>query len=326
MMTKTWRKITSLPSDCIVLGISGAQNKHTGAGDVWLCSSTGLFCEKDDMFIQQLRGIPFRSASAVLAIEKNVLAAGYPNHILHSPDGGRTWFSSRVEQMASVVTCFAASPNYDRDATVLAGSDGEGILRSTDGGNSWQLSNFGLGSSTILSIACAPTWEREAMPNGVACNYEILFAATEAGIYQSPNAGRAWRFAGEGLPETPVLSIAVSPDFKRISTPSNAQYTGAVFAGTDDAGLYRSNDGGQSWQVIKSIPTEITVNSLCFDSKGILYVGTGRHGILASSDLGETWSSLLETEDVILCLMAHGSRLLAGTAENGLLALENGLL
>ena len=326
MMTKTWQKITSLPADGTIIGISGAKDSsETGAGDLWLCSPAGLFCEKNGLFTHQLRGIPFRSTSAVLVLEKNILAAGYPNHIIHSSNGGHTWFSSRVEQIDSAVTCFAASPNFSRDATVLAGSDGDGILRSTDGGNSWQLSNFGLGSFTILDIACAQIWTREVTPNAVACNYEIIYAATEKGVYQSPNAGRAWRFAGEGLPLVPVLSIAISPDFKRVLVPSNAHYNGAVFAGTDGAGLYRSNDGGQSWQVIKSIPTEMTINSLYFDSKGTLYVGTGGHGILASPDLGETWNFLLETEDVILCLAAHGSKLLAGTAEKGLLALDDEL-
>ena len=326
MMTNLWKNISSLPADCTILGISGAQHTDTDTDDLWLCSSAGLFCEKDNLFIHQESGIPFRSASAVLVLGKNILAAGYPNHIIRSPDNGQTWFSSRGEQITSVITCFAASPNFTRDATVLAGSDGDGILRSTDGGNSWQLSNFGLGSSTILDITCAPTWEREQTPNGVAHNYEIIFAATDAGVYQSPNAGRAWHLARTGLPPAPVLSVAVSPDFKRISTPSDASYTGVIFAGTDGAGLYRSYDGAHSWQEINTIPAGMTINSLCFGSQSILYVGTGGNGILASPDLGGTWIRLLATEDIILCLLMHGSRLLAGTAKNGLLVLENGLL
>jgi photosystem II stability/assembly factor-like uncharacterized protein len=120
----------------------------------------------------------------------------------------------------------------------------------------------------------------------------------------------------------PVLSMAASPDFKRSATHSSAHYTGAVFAGTDGAGLYRSKDGGQSWQAIGSLSNEMAVNSMCFDSQGTLYLGTSDHGILASPDLGETWASLLETDDVILCLGMQGAKLLAGTAENGLLALD----
>lgn len=326
MMTNTWLKNTYLPEGAVVTGISSAINgSEIGARDLWLCSSAGLFCEKEGTFQTDIPGFPFRSASAVFASGKLILAAGFPNHIVQSIDSGHTWFRSRVEQIESVVTCFAASPNFSRDGAVLAGTDGDGVLRSTDSGSSWQPSNFGLRSPNILDLVCAPVWRRETGPNSVVYNYEIVFAATESGVYMSPNAGRAWRFAGDGLPPVPVLSIAVSPDFKRIPAPSSARYSGAVFAGTDGSGLYRSKDGGQNWQAITTVPTDMTVNTMYFDAYGKLYLGTGEQGILVSSDRGESWSSLLETEDVVLCLGAHDRKLLAGTANSGLLVLENAL-
>ena len=325
-MKNTWNKITSLPAGGTISGISGASNTSAAVtGNLWLCSPAGLFYEKNGLFKHQQRGIPFHSTSAVLAIGKIVLAAGYPNYIVYSPDGGRTWFSSRLEQLISPVTCFVASPNFNSDGTLLAGSDGDGILRSTDSGGSWQFSNFGLRSLNILDLACAPDWSHETASNTIVHNYEIVFAATEAGVYMSPNAGRAWRLVGDGLPPVPVLSVAVSPDFKRKSISSSAHYSGAVFAGTEGAGLHRSQDGGQSWHTITSIPTDLTINTMFFDRRGALYVGTSEHGILVSSDQGGTWNTLLEINDIILCLAAHGSKLLAGTAENGLLALDAAL-
>lgn len=326
MMTNIWQKITSLPDGAVITGISSAFNgSETGSRNLWLCSPAGLFCEKDGAFLTDFPGLPFRSSSAVFASGKLVLAAGFPNTIVQSTDGGRSWFSSRAGQIESVVSCFAASPNFSRDGTVLAGTDGDGVLRSTDSGSSWQLSNFGLRSLNVLGLACAPAWRRETGSNSVVYNYEIVFAATEAGVYMSPNAGRAWRFAGAGLPPVPVLSIALSPDFKRVPDLTSAWYRGDVFAGTDSSGLYRSKDGGQTWQALPSVPPDITVNSMFFEAQGKLYLGTGEQGILVSSDRGETWSSLLETEDVVLCVGAHDRKLLAGTANSGLLALENAL-
>ena len=159
MMKNAWTKITSLPAGGAISGISsGIETSGAGTDDLWLCSPAGLFYKEDGLFKQQQRGIPFLSATAVLVLGKTVLAAGYPNHIVYSPDRGSTWFSSRVEKIASPVTCFAASPNLYRDGTLLAGSDGDGILRSTDSGNSWQLQNFGLHSLNILNLACAPAW------------------------------------------------------------------------------------------------------------------------------------------------------------------------
>jgi photosystem II stability/assembly factor-like uncharacterized protein len=318
MKTNTWQTIATLPENGAIAGISG----EMGANNLWVCSLEGLFFEKNGVSLHQAGDIPFRSASAVFAIGKSVLAAGYPNYIIYSPDEGRSWFSSRVEPISSAVTRFAASPNFNRDSTLLAGTDGDGILRSTDCGNSWQLSNFGLGSLHILDVVCAPAWDREIASGSVVYHYEIAFAATEGGVYMSPNAGRAWRFSGDGLPAVPVLSMAVSRDFRRSAMHTNARYTGAVFAGTDGAGLYRSRDGGQSWHVVTSLSTGMSINGMVFDTQGTLHLGTSEHGILASPDQGETWIPMLETEDIILCLGMQGTRLLAGTAENGLLALD----
>lgn len=320
-MKNIWQKITSLPLNDAISGISAIHSMgETDARSVWLCSPAGLFYEENGQFHQQLDGLPFQGASAVFTLGKTVFAAGYPNHIVYSPDGGHHWFSSRVEQILSTITCFAASPNFAQDALLLAGSDGDGILRSTDGGTSWQLSNFGLRSLHILALAFAPLGEYQAMPGRAAYRYEMVFAATEEGVYHSPNAGRAWKFAGKGMPNVPTLSLLVSPDFQRRPTPSGSYFTGALFAGTDGAGLYRSQDGGQNWYALTTFPANATVNALMFDRRGRLLAGTGEHGILASADGGETWFPLLETEEAILCLVEQGGRLLAGTAENGLLA------
>ena len=325
-MTNSWQKNTSLPDNSVITGISSVINgSENGSRDLWLCSPAGLFCQIDGTFQADIPGLSLPGASAVLANGKLVLAAGFPSAIVQSIDGGQSWFKSRVELIDAVVSCFAASPTMPRDGIVFAGTDGDGVLRSTDSGSSWQPSNFGLGSLHVLGLACAPAWRRETGSNSVLYNYEIVFAATEDGVFMSPNAGRAWRFAGNGLPSATILSIAVSPDFKRIPDPTSAHYSGDVFAGTDGAGLYRSKDGGQSWQPVPSVATDLTVNSMLFDPQGKLYLGTGERGILMSVDRGETWKTLLETEDVVLCLGTNGRQLLAGTAESGLLILEDAL-
>ncbi len=318
MTKKNWKLIASLPESGAISGMSVTHD--TTGSCVWLCSPVGLFYEKDGQFEQQTQGIPFQNASAVLGLGKTVLVAGFPAHLLYSPNGGRAWFSSWVESLTSPVTCFAASPNFDHNAIALAGSDGDGILRSTDGGASWQFSNYGLGCLHVFALACAPDWKRKTMPNGIAWKEEIVFAATEAGVYRSPNTGRAWQFAGQGLPDAPVLSLALSPDFGKTPALSGSQYLGDLFAGLDNAGLYRSRDGGQTWQALASFPAQATVNALLFDSHNRLLAGTGEHGLLASADRGETWFPLLENRAVILCLAEQDNRLLAGTAENGLLA------
>lgn len=312
MNSKNWQPISSLPAKSDVFGLSSAER-------LWACSSAGLFSETEAGF-QPVARLPLSGVSAVCAHGETVIVAGPPQQILRSTNDGQSWFNCRVEQVSALVTCFAASPNFSRDTTVLAGSDGDGVLRSTDGGNSWHMSNFGLDSLNLLALACAPSWEPETAPDGVTYRYELVLAATEAGVYLSPNAGRAWQFAGLGLPDAAALSLAVSPDFRRTPSLTNSHYQGSVFAGMDGAGLYRSVNGGQSWQVVSSFPAEATVNALLFDKRRRLLAGTGEHGLLVSDDLGENWLPLLGPEQVILILAEHGNRLWVGTSEGSLLS------
>ena len=55
------------------------------------------------------------------------------------------------------------------------------------------------------------------------------------------DAGRAWRESGEGLPNSAVQCLAISPSFAQDRT---------LFAGTEDVGLYRSLNGGRTWSPV----------------------------------------------------------------------------
>lgn len=67
-----------------------------------------------------------------------------------------------------------------------------------------------------------------------------------------------------------------------------------VFAGSDDSGgLWKSNDGGQSWALATALFPDVTAWKIVQgnQSSGLLYVCDlyGRYGILKSSDGGQTW-------------------------------------
>jgi len=101
-------------------------------------------------------------------------------------DGGTSWALAWIDQVSELITCFAVSPRYGRDLTLLAGTAGAGILRSSGGGRRWQLSNFGLEEFTILALATAGDWSRR----------QVVFAGTADGVYRSSGGGRAWKAVG----------------------------------------------------------------------------------------------------------------------------------
>jgi photosystem II stability/assembly factor-like uncharacterized protein len=118
-------------------------------------------------------------------------------------------------------------------AGVLSGQ----LYQSLDGGFTWQDLSAGLPAGTVWvrALALSPDFERDG----------TLFAGLDGGVIQSTDGGRSWRPVNAGLPlkadGTPasVLSLALSPDYAT---------DGTLFVGLVDYGVYRSVDGGESWE------------------------------------------------------------------------------
>jgi hypothetical protein len=186
---------------------------------------------------------------------------------------------------------------------VLAGTLGAGVLRSTDGGRRWLLSNFGLQNFTILALATAGDWTRR----------EVAFAGTLDGVYRSIGGGRAWKFAGlDGLA---IQAVAAS---------TRSAEAGLVMAGSEEAGLQRSTDGGRTWWPAGAeIGRTASINGLlCVatgDGEGWI-AGTDGGSLWRSADAGDSWQLVREADHAVLALAAGpDARLYAALGEGGLL-------
>jgi len=103
-------------------------------------------------------------------------------------------------------------------------------------------------------------------------------------VYRSTNRAGSWVASASGITHPNVQVIAVSPGFAVDRT---------AFAGTSDGGLFRSTNGGESWQRMDSYPTS-GVKTIAFApdyaASGIVYAGYTR--VYVSTDRGITWSEL----------------------------------
>lgn len=118
------------------------------------------------------------------------------------------------------------------------------------------------------------------------------------GLWCSDNAGETWRPVGAGIAQERVMSVAVS-QAERVGT------YGVVWAGTEPSALFRSEDGGNSWQEIHSLqdipskpdwkfpprPNSHHVRWISPDPNDPerLFVAIEQGGIMRTLDKGKTW-------------------------------------
>jgi photosystem II stability/assembly factor-like uncharacterized protein len=206
--------------------------------------------------------------------------AGVTGAILRSHDAGDSWFLSLLPSPPPVVSCLVASPDYERDGVLFAGTLEDGVFRSSDRGDHWVRWNFGLLDLHVLTLALSPDFARD----------ETLFAGVESGIFRSTNGGRAWREVPFPEELAPVLSLSISPEFRR---------DGLLLAGTEAHGLYLSRDRGRTWAALGEGALGGAVNAILvapdFPQTPTILVVTSS-GLWLSEDDGSTWSEF--TADV----------------------------
>ena len=282
-------------------------------GRIWAATSAGLFRQDGDSWYPFRGNLPFPQASTLLQARKLFFIGGAAGGIAYSLDAGDSWHRSWLDQVDSPIACMIASPSYSKDYVLLAGTQGQGILRSTDGGRHWQLENFGLQGFSVFGLAAVAV-ERSFRELDYTRDY--VYAATDDGVYFSPNGGRAWKPAGEETAGKVFLSVAVSENF-------NADQT--VYAGCETGQVYRSRDGGVSWQRLdlgNSSPGAI--NSILCLKSGEILIGTSEGGILASKDGGDHWSPTLTDETLVISLKQIGDSIYAGLYQVGLMKSSDG--
>ena len=164
---------------------------------------------------------------------------------------------------------------------VLVGTVGQGIMRSADGGETWRRVSIkqGLHSDALVrALANHP-----GQP-------EIVVAGSERGLYRSDDAGETWQLVDSALNGQYVWALAVDPQEPRV-----------VFAGTGTptpAKVYRSTDGGTSWEqrpveVVDECPAvgtpRVTGIAIDPDNSRSVWMSIEVDGVRHSTDGGDTW-------------------------------------
>ena len=218
-----------------------------------------------------------------------------------SRDGGKTWDHiglGDIQQIARVIIhpsnpdiVFVAGLGHPYGANEM-----RGVFRSTDGGDTWKkvlYINPNTGSAQVEfdpenpNVLYADMWEHQEGPWENA-----RFSGTNSGLYKTTDGGSTWRKLVKGLPTAQQglgrIGVGIAP--------SNSQRIYATVDARENAGVYRSDDAGESWKLIHTNRriwgragdfAELKVHP---NDPDIVY--SGNIASYKSSDGGLTWKSI----------------------------------
>jgi photosystem II stability/assembly factor-like uncharacterized protein len=232
----------------------------------------------------------------------STLYAGTTDGLFKSWDGGMTWFrSAGLDRSVGfdrsglpfgvrlAVSTLVIDPQTPR--VIYAGAPlcpigagcVRGVFKSMDGGTTWSKAT-GLPaelSAESSSLAIDPQ------------NPTTLYAGTRAGLFKSTDGGIRW--ADSGLAGIGLGFVAISPQNASIV------YAATSASGNSDGRLFRSMDGGRTWNVAYSSLAYkdwgTNLSALAVDPQDALtvYVADERADMFAlfkSTDGGTTWITL----------------------------------
>jgi photosystem II stability/assembly factor-like uncharacterized protein len=187
---------------------------------------------------------------------------------------------------------------------VYAGAATGGVFKSTDSGNSWtpvadDLPNLNIGDLAVDPNQPQTVWLGTGEPNGGHNNFP------GNGLYRSTDGGNNWSF--NALANTASIG-------RIVVDPSNSQRVfvaaqGSYFGPTPERGLYRTLNGGASWQNVLFVSDSAGATDVVIDptnpnrmlaatwervrrpNGGTHLFGPGS-GIWRSTDGGSTWTKL----------------------------------
>jgi photosystem II stability/assembly factor-like uncharacterized protein len=179
-------------------------------------------------------------------------------------DGGKTWAAAHTKSaeeparrgkgmrwidtglVVTTVWNYYLDP-FEPDRHYIAYTD-IGFARSTDAGKTWFWQTGKPLRNTTYELAFDPQtpgliWGAFAdlhdIPNNNVISGNHYFARASGGVGVSTDFGVTWKDSSRGLPPKPITSVIVDPRSPKVAR--------ILYASAFEDGVYRSTDGGKSW-------------------------------------------------------------------------------
>jgi len=219
------------------------------------------------------------------------------NGVYKSVDAGLTWTNIGLRE-THIITAIIVDPRNPDIVLVAAAGDHwsgaeRGVYKTTDGGKTWQKVLYHDDETGVPDLEADPDnprilyateWTRPDDPFSV--DEPEKKKKQDAAIYKSTDQGSTWNAVeGKGLPADPMgrVGVAVAPG-------TNGMRVYAIAT----QGLFRSEDGGASWQRSTSDPRILGngyFSRVFVDPRNANFVYVAQTSMYRSTDAGRTFEA-----------------------------------
>jgi len=298
-----------LMAACLLVSPVSAQKSKTKA----VSPPTPAFDAKNYSGLKWRNIGPFRGgrANAIAGDPNNasVYYVGYTGGgIGKTDDGGITWKNIsdgffKVGSIGEIAIC-DSDPNViyvgsgEHAVRGVMTSYGDGVYKSTDAGKTWK--NIGLEKTRHISdIAIHPNNPDVVL---VAAQGALHGPSADRGIYKSTDGGVTWKKTLYVDENTGVVSMSMDVTNPRIiyaATWQHRRYPWKVESGGPGCGIWKSTDGGETWNKInEGLPKEMGKIGVSVSRANpnrvyaIIEAEKSKAGLYRSDDGGKKWNHM----------------------------------
>ena len=267
----------------IYAGTNGAGVfKSTDGGTGWRSTSAGLSkLEVEALVIDPQTPTTVYAGTKVRVDVRGLPFEEDPSGVFKSTDGGVSWVAintglpvgKHVLALAinpqSPTTVYASlSQKPDRLSWPLPTSTGDGVYKTTNGGNTWN--RVGQSSNIYVVLAVDPRTPDIIYASGFTfVPLQEPGSTGSLGVFKSVDGGRSWRLINTGLTNLHANVVAVDPKIPTTVYLGTREYAFEVLPepGQAHGGVFKSTDGGNTWQAINAGLTDFSILALVIDPK-----------------------------------------------------------